>query len=121
MSLTDLNTHASLRRLVVVSTAVGVALLSNAASAAAQPERPPGCTAADLAGIASGVAAATSAYLFADPDVNDFYTSLHGRPDNEIPGAIQAYFQTNPQAQSDLTGIRQPLTDFRARCRQSPE
>jgi heme-binding protein len=121
MSLTDLTAHPSLRRLVVAGYAVGVALLANAASAAAQPERPPDCTAADLAGIASGVAAATSAYLFTHPDVNDFYTSLHGRPDDEIPAAIQAYFQTNPQAQSDLSGIRQPLTDFRTRCRESPE
>ena len=40
----------------------------------------PNCTAADLAGVAAGVAAATSAYLFAHPDVNDYFTSLKGTP-----------------------------------------
>jgi hemophore-related protein len=46
------------------------------ATAAADP---PNCTAADLAGIISGVSAATSAYLFTHPDVNNFFTSLKGQ------------------------------------------
>jgi hemophore-related protein len=54
--------------------------------------------------------------LFTHPDVNDFFTDLHGRPDNEIPEATRAYFDANPQAHADLAGIRQPLVDFRARC-----
>ncbi len=56
--------------------AVGIAvgLFSPATAAAEPPPRPPNCTAADLAGIASGVAASTSTYLFTHPDVNDFYT-----------------------------------------------
>jgi hemophore-related protein len=96
---------------------VAAASLPGAAIAVAEPAtRPPNCTAADLAGIASGVAAATSAYLFTHPDVNDFFTELHGRPNEEIPEATRAYFDANPQAHADLAGIRQPLVDFRARC-----
>ncbi len=99
--------------------AVGVAVgLFSPMTAAADPPppRPPDCTAADLANIASGVAASTSTYLFTHPDVNDFYTSLRGRPEEEVPDATRAYFDGNPQAHADLAGIRQPLTDFRNRC-----
>lgn len=85
-------------------------------AAAEPPPRPPNCTAADLAGIASGVAAATSTYLWTHPDVNDFYTNLHGRPHDEVPQATKEFFDANPQAHADLAGIRQPLTDFRNRC-----
>jgi heme-binding protein len=77
---------------------------------------PPGCTAADLAQVSGGVATAISDYLFSHPDVNDFFTSLHGRPTDEIRGDVQNYFNDHPQAQADLTGIRQPLTDLRSRC-----
>ncbi|MFV8054487.1 heme-binding protein [Mycobacterium sp. 48b] len=98
--------------------AVGVAvgLFSPVTAAAEPPPRPPNCTAADLAGIASGVAAATSSYLFTHPDVNNFYTGLRSRPEEETPDATRTFFDANPQAHADLAGIRQPLTDFRARC-----
>jgi hemophore-related protein len=77
---------------------------------------PPGCTAADLAQVSGGVATAAADYLFSHPDVNDFFTSLHGLPNDEIRGDVQNYFLDHPQAQADLTGIRQPLIDLRNRC-----
>ncbi len=77
---------------------------------------PPNCTAADLAGVSSGVAAAASAYLFTHPDVNAYITSLKGQPRDEVRSNLQDYMNANPQVQSDLQGIRQPLTDFQNRC-----
>lgn len=77
---------------------------------------PPNCTAADLAGTAAGVSAATSAYLFTHPDVNAFFTGLEGTPRDTLRGQIQQYLDANPQVKNDLTGIRQPLTDLRNRC-----
>lgn len=77
---------------------------------------PPNCTAADLAGTAAGVSAATSAYLFTHPDVNAFFTGLEGTPRDTLRGQIQQYLDANPQVKSDLGGIRQPLVDLRARC-----
>jgi heme-binding protein len=77
---------------------------------------PPGCTAADLAGVSSGVSASTSAYLFTHPDVNAFFTSLKGRPKSDIRGDVQNYMNANPQVKSDLLGIRQPLIDLKNRC-----
>ena len=77
---------------------------------------PPNCTAADLAGVASGVAAATSAYLFSHPDVNDFFTGLKGQPKNQARDAVKNYLDANPQTKADLQGIRQPLVDLKNRC-----
>ena len=50
---------------------------------------PPGCSAADLARVSSGVASATSDYLYSHPDVNNFFTSLHGLPNDEIPNDVR--------------------------------
>ena len=93
--------------------AVAGALLGTAPSALAAP---PNCTAADLAGVSSGVSAATSAYLFTHPDVNAFFTGLEGSPRDELRGQIQQYLDANPQVQAELNGIRQPLIDFKNRC-----
>jgi hemophore-related protein len=88
-------------------------LIGMAPSALAEP---PNCTAADLAGTAAGVSAATSAYLFTHPDVNTFFTSLAGTPRDTLRSQVQQYLDANPQVKADLSGIRQPLTDLRARC-----
>ena len=77
---------------------------------------PPNCTSADLAGVASGVSASTSAYLFTHPDVNTFFTSLEGLPREESRTKISEYLDQNPSVKSDLTGIRQPLVDLKTRC-----
>jgi hemophore-related protein len=77
---------------------------------------PPNCSAADLAGVSSGVSAATSAYLFAHPDVNWFFTSLEGQPREDIRDDVRTYLDANPQTKADLTGIRQPLVDLKNRC-----
>jgi hemophore-related protein len=97
-----------------VGALAGATLLGAAPSAMADP--PPDCTAADLAGVSSGVSAATSAYLFTHPDVNDFFTSLKGRPKNDTKNDVQNYLNANPQVKADLQGIRQPLIDLKTRC-----
>lgn len=86
------------------------------AQPAPPPPPPPNCTAADLAGVAAGVSASTSAYLFTHPPVNDFFTSLEGLPREEIKPKVQDYMNANPQVKADLTGIRQPLVDLKNRC-----
>lgn len=77
----------------------------------------PNCTAADLAQVSAGVAAATSAYLFTHPDVNAYFTSLKGQPRSDMRDQLKQYMDANPQTHTDLEGIRQPLTDFQNRCR----
>lgn len=95
------------------AAAVGALLIGAAQPASAEA---PNCTAADLAGVAAGVSAATSAYLFTHPDVNAFFTDLEGSPREELRGDIDRYFEANPQVRAEIQAIRQPLVDMRNRC-----
>ena len=101
------------RSVIGVGMIAGSMLVGTAATAAADP---PNCSAADLAGVMSGVNAATSSYLFAHPDVNAFFTGLKGKSRDEMRTEIDAYAQANPQARDELQAVRQPATDFRDRC-----
>ena len=97
----------------------GSLLLGSAATAAADDPLP-NCTAADLAGVMSGVAAATSAYLWTHPDVNAYFTSLKGQPKDQMREQVQTYLDANPQVRAELQAIRQPSVDFRERCGVAP-
>ena len=113
---------SSRKRLIArraVAGALGAAAITSAILFGAAPTAladQPNCTAADLAGVASGVSAATSAYLFTHPDVNTFFTSLKGQPKSDIRDDIQNYLNANPTVKADLQGIRQPLVDLKTRC-----
>ena len=99
----------------------GTLLCATTGTAAADlPPRPPDCTAADVAGVSAGVAAATSAYLYTHPDVNGFFTDLQGQPRDAMRDDVQNYVNANPQVRADLERIRQPLTDIRQRCQWTP-
>ena len=89
------------RSLIGAGMIAGAMLVGTAATAAADP---PNCTAADLAGVMSGVNAGTSSYLFTHPDVNAFFTGLKGKPRDEMQTDIQAYLDANPQVRDELTG-----------------
>ncbi len=104
------------RGLIALGTAAAglTVFLGTAATAAADP--PPNCTSADLAGVLSGVTAATSVYLFTHPDVNAYFTSLKDLPIEERRDKIRAFLDANPQVRAELQNIRQPSLDFRARC-----
>ena len=100
--------------------AIAGAMLFGAMPLASAQDGPPNCTAADLAGVASGVSASTSAYLFTHPEVNWFFTSLEGMPRDDVRGKVQEYLDQNPQVKTDLTGIRQPLVYLKNRCGSAP-
>ena len=104
---------------VIGAGAVAAATLFAAVpSAVADPPPPPapGCSAGDFEQVTSGVAAATSVYMFTHPDVNAFFSTLKGQPRDQIRSQVQTYLDNNPQTKSDLAGIRQPLRDMKARC-----
>lgn len=110
--------NARLARHAVVG-AIGAGAVAGAIFAAAPSalaDTPPNCTAADRAGVAAGVSAATSVYLFTHPDVNNFVTGLAGQPRDEIRTLVQDYLDANPQTRAEIQGIRQPLADLRNRC-----
>ena len=102
---------------VIASGAVaGAMLFGGAAVAFAQPTPappppapavpPPGCTAADLAQASGTVGTAMGQYLFSHPDVNNFFTSLRGLPNEELRGRVQTYMDANPQVEAEINGIR---------------
>jgi hemophore-related protein len=84
------------------------------------PAPAPGCTAADLAQASGTVGAAMGGYLFSHPDVNNFFTGLRGLPNDEIHGDVQKYMDANPGVESEINGIRQPVTDLQNRCDYHP-
>ena len=113
--------HSGHRALVVVigtGSTAGALLFGMASTASAEPPppAPPGCSAGDLAQVSGAVGTAMSGYLFSHPEVNDFFTSLRGLPNEELRADVQTYMDAHPQTQSEITGIRQPLTDLRTRC-----
>lgn len=112
-----MNTSRLVRRISGAGAAAGALLIGLAPTALADT---PFCTAADLAGVSSGVSAATSAYLFTHPDVNAFFTGLEGTPRDELRAQIQTYLDANPGVKADLQAIRQPLVDLRTRCGGDP-
>ena len=113
----------ALVRVISTGAMAGAMLFGGASLALAQPTPAPpppvpapGCTAADLAQASGTVGTAMADYMFSHPDVNNFFTSLRGKPNQEIRGDVQDYMNANPQVQSDINGIRQPVTDLRNRC-----
>ncbi|MBX7449181.1 heme-binding protein [Mycolicibacterium sp. 3033] len=94
----------------------GASLFGAMPMASAQPALPPNCTAADFAGVASGVSASTSAYLFTHPQVNDFFSGLQGLPMDQLRPKVVDYMNANPQVKAEMTTIRQPLIDIKNRC-----
>ena len=110
------------------SAMAGAMLFGGASLASAEPvpgppppAPAPGCTAADLAQVSGTVGTAMGNYLFSHPDVNDFFTGLRGQPNEEIHGDVQKYMNANPQVESEINGIRQPLTDLGNRCDYHPD
>ena len=103
-----------------VAGAIGTGALAGVMLFGALPtalaDEPPNCTAADLAGVASGVSSATSAYLFTHPDVNYFFTSLEGKTRDQVRTEVDKYMNANPVVKGEMTGIRQPLVDIKNRC-----
>jgi hemophore-related protein len=104
---------------IATGAMAGAMLLGGVSLAFADPAPgvpPPNCTAGDLAAVSGTVGTAMGDYLFSHPDVNDFFTGLRGRPNADIHNLVQTYMDAHPQVESDINGIRQPLTDLRNRC-----
>jgi hemophore-related protein len=106
-------------KLFVCTAMIGAALFAGTPLAYANGDpaaNPPACSAADLEFVRAGVQQATADYLFAHPDVNDFYNTLEGLTRDQSTPKVQAYMKAHPKTKADLTGIRQPLADIKNRC-----
>jgi hemophore-related protein len=128
MMLSRLAMRSAVVGAIGTSAVAGAILFGSASLAFADPapEPPtpapaPGCTAADLAQASGTVGTAMGGYLFSHPDVNNFFTGLRGLPNEQIHGDVQKYMSANPQVESEINGIRQPLTDLQNRCDYHPD
>jgi len=74
------------------------------------------CTAGNLSRIQAGVSNATADYLLANESVNEFFTDLKGMDQEMITEKTNGYLDANPKVKDELSGIRQPLRDFKERC-----
>jgi hemophore-related protein len=101
------------RSVIGAGMIAGAMLFGATATAAADP---PNCTAADLAGVMGGVSLGTSSYLFTHPDVNAFFTSLKGKPRDQMTAEIQTYLDQHPQVRAELQAVRAAAGEFRDRC-----
>jgi hemophore-related protein len=123
MSFSERTTQLLASGTIIAGGLLGAALFGGIPSALADQDPgadPPNCTAADLEGVRSGVSAATSAYLFTHPDVNNYVSSLGGLSRAQVAVKMKAYMAANPQVKTDMIGIRQPLTDLKDRCAAPP-
>jgi hemophore-related protein len=123
MSFSERTTRLLASGTIIAGGLLGAALFGGIPSALADQDpgaNPPNCTAADLEGVKAGVSAATSAYLFTHPDVNNFVSGLHGLSRAQVATKMKAYMAANPQVKDDMTGIRQPLIDLKDRCAAPP-
>lgn len=103
-----------LGRTAAVVVCAGGVLLGATGTAVATPA--PGCTAADVTAVMTGVSASMTTYLFTHPDVNDFFSSLQGLSKADAKQKTKDYLAANPQVHDELEAIRQPGRDLRDRC-----
>jgi len=123
MSFSERTTRLLASGTIIAGGLLGAALFGGIPSALADQDPgadPPNCTAADLEGVRAGVSAATSAYLFTHPDVNNYVSSLGGLSRAQVAVKMKAYMAANPQVKTDMIGIRQPLADLKDRCAAPP-
>lgn len=85
-------------------------------SAGADMAKTADCTAGNLSRIQAGVSNATADYLLANESVNEFFTDLKGMDQEMITEKTNGYLDANPKVKDELSGIRQPLRDFKERC-----
>lgn len=123
MSFSERTTRLLASGTIIVGGLLGAALFGGIPSALADQDPaadPPNCSAADLEGVRAGVSAATSAYLFTHPDVNNYVSSLGGLSRAQVAAKMKVYMAANPQVKTDMIGIRQPLVDLKDRCGAPP-
>jgi hemophore-related protein len=91
-------------------------LMPSANAEPAMPTTPDTCTFSGAANTSSAVSAKMSTYLAAHPDTNQALTQIAKQPMDEAQVAYRAYFADNPQIQTELKAINQPVADLVSQC-----
>ncbi|KWX68823.1 heme-binding protein [Mycobacterium sp. NAZ190054] len=96
--------------LLAFGSAAIVAPVSNAQPAA------PDCSASNVAGTVSSVAATEGAYLAANPQTDQALSAIATQPQPEAQAAYGAFFAQNPQVEDQLKAIHQPVSALQNQC-----
>ncbi|MGV0641807.1 hemophore-related protein [Mycolicibacterium sp. XJ879] len=82
----------------------------------AQPAPETDCSVSAIATTSSTVAASTGTYLAANPEANQALTQITTQSPAEPTEAFSAYFEQNPQVESELKAINQPAAEISNQC-----
>lgn len=92
------------------------AIIAPVANAEPQPAGTDNCTVSGIANTSSTVSASTSTYLASNQAANEALTEIATKPQVEAQAAYQLYFAENPQIESELQAIHQPVVDLANQC-----
>ena len=74
------------------------------------------CSVSAIANTSSTVSASTSTYLVANPEANEALTAIATQPQEQATEAFRTYFAQNPQVESELQAINQPVVELVSQC-----
>ena len=74
------------------------------------------CSVSAIANTSSTVSASTSTYLVANPDANAALSEIATQPQEQATEAFRTYFAENPQVETELQTINQPVVDLVSQC-----
>lgn len=88
--------------------------------ASAQPAPSPAqdttCSVSAIANTSSTVSASTSTYLASNPEANEALTEIAAQPQDQATQAFRTYFAENPQVESELKAINEPVATISSQC-----
>ncbi|MDA4106476.1 heme-binding protein [Mycolicibacterium holsaticum] len=86
------------------------------AQPAPTPTQDSSCSVSAIATTSSTVAASTSTYLASNPEANEALTKIATQPQEQATEGFRTYFAQNPQVESELKTINQPVTEISNEC-----
>ncbi|MCV7282545.1 heme-binding protein [Mycolicibacterium flavescens] len=92
------------------------AMVTPVVNAQPAPTQDSTCSVSAIATTSSTVAASTSTYLAANPEANQALTQITTQSPAEPTQAFSAYFEQNPQVESELKAINQPAAEISNQC-----
>ncbi|KUI41317.1 hypothetical protein AU197_01935 [Mycobacterium sp. IS-1590] len=101
--------------LLAFGSAAIVAPVANAQPAPV-PTQDNTCSVSAIANTSSTVSASTSTYLASNPEANEALTEIATKPQDQAKQDFRAYFAQNPQVESELKAINQPVTEISSQC-----
>lgn len=92
------------------------AIITPVANAQPAPTQDSTCSVSAIATTSSTVAASTSTYLASNPEANEALTEIATQPQEQAREGFRTYFAQNPQVESELKTINQPVTEISNQC-----